>query len=966
MAFFGVLKDRAFNVLNQVISENKHGSENLSKEQKFCQKFNIPDDERVIIEADVILEVSSFQPDDEAIAAARAKGGNLGSASKSSRRKITSHTRSQGTLYLTQHFLLYADSRDSRHCSFSLQLSIVKKLERETSAYDNRLLISLSTTSRLLLRISFDGLRSDNERFASDLSMALKNNHPNIKKLAKFVQASYSEYLLSKNHMSSTKIEHVPPGGLGLVFKFPGNPKESRDKTKLKFWFDLFIENGRNLSLIKTEMFYKLIRVGLPNRMRGEIWELCCGSMYLRLENENFYEKILESNSGKSSFAIEEIEKDLNRSLPEYAAYQSEEGIGRLRRVLTAYSWKNPEIGYCQAMNIVVAALLIYMSEEQAFWCLNVLCDRLVPGYYSKTMYGTLLDQKVFESLVQKTMPMLWDHIVKNDIQVSVVTLPWFLSLYLSSMPLVYAFRILDIFFMQGPRTLFQVALAVFKINGEALLKSEDDASFISIIKSYFGSLDTSAHPSSPQLKYRNITKFQELLAVAFREFSVVDEEMINTHRNRHRGTIYQNISTFVKRTEIRNLPKTPNISSENLDSLYDRFYSSVEQSRITEGSGSSTIDFKAFQDLMSDLCDWVGFQDEKYEQIEQSFLHRLFQKWDLENNEVLTFKNLVMGINSLVEPDLMTSMSNFFALYQDQHGKLGNDGILKLSEDLLYITNPWKSGAYVDGITQQIIQREVAAAVIREQEERKKNEDSENSSVDADNQPQVHIDEERFLGQQTERYLQSASMFIKRAFEYAQPNEEELLIEDLKLSSDISHNAALDPSHPVFLNLPTFRMVILADETYELLFTNTLRESIHLDKPLSNTSNPIRNLRDMFDGLLNDGVRVANRVRQRMDSKASQASGSGASSSNSSARSTKASNATGPSAQDAEDEEDEEDFRKVVIDEKDKDFLLSSESATGPESPSSSQAMQSSTSNTSDGEAKPKKSTNELNLIEF
>lgn len=107
-------------------------------------------------------------------------------------------------------------------------------------------------------------------------------------------------------------------------------------------------------------------------------------------------------------------------------------------------------------MNIVVAALLIYMSEEQAFWTLNVLCDRIVPGYYSKTMYGTLLDQRVFESLVQTTMPILWDHICKNDIQLSVVSLPWFLSLYLSSMPLVFAFRILDIFSCKDPKLCFK------------------------------------------------------------------------------------------------------------------------------------------------------------------------------------------------------------------------------------------------------------------------------------------------------------------------------------------------------------------------------------------------------------------------------------------------------------------------------------------------------------------------------
>ena len=99
--------------------------------------------------------------------------------------------------------------------------------------------------------------------------------------------------------------------------------------------------------------------MGLPNRLRGEIWELTSGSVYLRLRSPNLYKETLSKFSGRESLAIDEIEKDLNRSLPEYPGFQSDEGIGRLRRVLTAYSWVNTEIGYCQAMNIVVAALLM-------------------------------------------------------------------------------------------------------------------------------------------------------------------------------------------------------------------------------------------------------------------------------------------------------------------------------------------------------------------------------------------------------------------------------------------------------------------------------------------------------------------------------------------------------------------------------------------------------------------------------
>lgn len=89
------------------------------------------------------------------------------------------------------------------------------------------------------------------------------------------------------------------------------------------------------------------------------MWELTSGSIYLRLQDPGLYPRLLAKHEGQGSMAIDEIEKDLNRSLPEYPGFQSEEGIGRLRRVLTAYSWHNEQVGYCQAMNIVVAALLM-------------------------------------------------------------------------------------------------------------------------------------------------------------------------------------------------------------------------------------------------------------------------------------------------------------------------------------------------------------------------------------------------------------------------------------------------------------------------------------------------------------------------------------------------------------------------------------------------------------------------------
>ncbi|EFY91670.1 GTPase activating protein (Gyp3), putative [Metarhizium acridum CQMa 102] len=183
--------------------------------------------------------------------------------------------------------------------------------------------------------------------------------------------------------------------------------------------------------------------------------------------------------------------------------------ITSLRRVLHAFSIYNPRIGYCQSLNFLAGLLLLFVeTEEQCFWLLNVITIIYLPGTHDMSLEGSKVDLGVLMTELRDTMPAVWDKIGgelenlptgrpstsksirrtrpilrrREQPRLSTDRLPpitlcmtaWFMSCYIGTLPIETTLRVWDVFFYEGSKTLFRIALAIFK-TGESEIKAVKD-----------------------------------------------------------------------------------------------------------------------------------------------------------------------------------------------------------------------------------------------------------------------------------------------------------------------------------------------------------------------------------------------------------------------------------------------------------------------------------------------------------
>jgi small G protein signaling modulator 3 len=258
---------------------------------------------------------------------------------------------------------------------------------------------------------------------------------------------------------------------------------------------------GRN----KWREFRSLVLSGIPVAHRPKIWAECSGASAMRIPG--YYDDLVNMVNvvDVDPTVVAQIDMDIYRTLTDNVFFRNGPGVAKLRDVLLAYSRRNPEVGYCQGMNLIAGSLLLTTpTAEDAFWIMTSMIENILPQhYYDHGLLASRADQQVLRQYITEVLPRLSAHLDELGIELEALTFQWFLSVFTDCLSAEALYRVWDVVLClnvtsttreragsttvaSGPKKdpeedaaassgggstfLFQVALALLKLNEQQLL----------------------------------------------------------------------------------------------------------------------------------------------------------------------------------------------------------------------------------------------------------------------------------------------------------------------------------------------------------------------------------------------------------------------------------------------------------------------------------------------------------------
>lgn len=76
-------------------------------------------------------------------------------------------------------------------------------------------------------------------------------------------------------------------------------------------------------------------------------------------------------------------------------------------------------------MNFLAGMLLLYLTEESAFWTLADIVEKYLENYFLESMLGVVVDQLVCRELIRRHFPLVSEHAEVLQVDLGLVTTQW-------------------------------------------------------------------------------------------------------------------------------------------------------------------------------------------------------------------------------------------------------------------------------------------------------------------------------------------------------------------------------------------------------------------------------------------------------------------------------------------------------------------------------------------------------------
>jgi hypothetical protein len=165
------------------------------------------------------------------------------------------------------------------------------------------------------------------------------------------------------------------------------------------------------------------------------------------------------------------IKKDISRTYPSISAEQQLS----LERILCAYAGIDTEVGYCQGMAFIAAAIMITQQDELTSFCtfFQVMRDKNWRELYKIGTPGLLSLISQTSQLVARLLPALHAHL--NKVNVDGCFSQFFLTVYLSSLPWEASLRVFDVFILEGADFLVNLLVKMLQLHQYQLLQMDEE-----------------------------------------------------------------------------------------------------------------------------------------------------------------------------------------------------------------------------------------------------------------------------------------------------------------------------------------------------------------------------------------------------------------------------------------------------------------------------------------------------------